>query len=205
MAGWEERRGSGRWVPYSLGWTGLYESGEGVLGGLCHNLLLVRQLCFFIPLLLEKLPSAQTPGPLKALLNHPQLVLQGKDKCCNAHEDNGNLIHHHKSAQASLPRVLSRHPSPLRSQQCPIMLPETVCCPCLSPIDRTDTLLPDSTSCLSCSNPENLARRSKIQGGAGNRARLAALGSPCDPHAPIYHLPPSAGPRAWALFPLHAA
>lgn len=66
-------------------------------------------------------------------------MLQGKDKCSNTHEDNGNLIHQHKSAQASLPE--ESYPDVLACSDhstVPIMPPETVCCPCLSPADHTD-------------------------------------------------------------------
>jgi len=119
------------------------------------------------------------------------LVLQGKDKCSNAHKDNGNLIHQHKSARVSLPKesypdVLAcpdRSTVPIThcaTRDCLLPSPE----PC-RPHGRTP--LPDSISRLSCSIPQNPAGRSKTHRGAGSRARLTALGFPLVPRA---HLPP---------------
>ena len=136
------------------------------------------------------------------------LVLQGKGKCSNAHKDNGNLIHQHKSAQVSLPKesypdVLAcpdRSTVPIThcaTRDCLLPSPE----PC-RPHGRTP--LPDSISRLSCSIPQNPAGRSKIHRGAGSRAHPTALGFPLVPHASATSLP-WGGPGAQALLPLHAA
>lgn len=122
MEGWEDHRGMGRWVPCRSGWVGLCLSTKGVRGcsgGFATTSCLCESSAFLFCCCQKDSPALRPQALSKLCRITPLLVLQGEDKCGNAYEDNGNLIHQHKSAQASLPRDLSRRPSLPRSQQSP--------------------------------------------------------------------------------------
>lgn len=185
----------GRWVPCRSGWEGLCCEGGAWGGGFATTSCLCESPAFLF-CCCQRDSSALRPQALSKLCRiTPSLVLRGKDKCSNGREDNGNLIHQHKSIQASLPK--ESYPDVLAGpDHCTVPITHCAARDCLLPLSESRRLhghtpLPDSTSRLGCSIPENLAGRSKVQGGAGNRACLTALRSPLDPHASIYHLLPS--------------